>query len=85
MTPDLSTETPTDLFDAVCRLDDLADYLNEDYPDAAQSLRGIAAVLKDDIAISLPASSQCEHENIRGQCSWCDLLLDEPDIEEAED
>lgn len=46
-----------DLFDAVCRLDDLADWLDPDYGCEADELRGISVRLKRCIAISLRAQS----------------------------
>ncbi len=49
-------DEPTDLFDVVCRLDDLVEWLLADYPAQAELLRDASAQLKDYIVISLPAS-----------------------------
>lgn len=46
-------DEPTDLFDAICRLDDLADWLEADYSDEAIRLRAIADELKGYIVIRL--------------------------------
>jgi hypothetical protein len=46
-------DEPTDLFDAVCRLDDLAEWLAPDYPDEADRLRATSSALKGYIVISL--------------------------------
>lgn len=44
---------PTDLFDAVCRLDDIAEWLEDGYPEQAEALRAISWQLKDCIVISI--------------------------------
>jgi hypothetical protein len=45
---------PEDLFDAVCRLDDLADWLQEcGYPDEATQIRATSDKLKSYITIRL--------------------------------
>ncbi len=46
-------DEPTDLFDAVCRLDDLSDWLEADYADEAIRLRAIVDELKGYIVIRL--------------------------------
>ena len=48
-------DAPTDLFDVVCRLDDLADWLADaGYADEAVRLRALSLDLKGYIVISLP-------------------------------
>ena len=44
---------PADLFDAVCQLDDIAEWLEPDYPEEAQQLSDLSGRLKGDIVISL--------------------------------
>lgn len=45
---------PTDLFDAVCRLDDLAEWLTlEGYPKEATQIQAASEALKGYIVISL--------------------------------
>ncbi len=46
-------DEPTDLFDAVCRLDDIAEWLASDYAEEAQRLRSLSTDLKGYITISL--------------------------------
>ena len=46
-------DEPTDLFDAVCRLDDLAEWLTTDWPEEAERLRDLSRDLKGFIVISL--------------------------------
>lgn len=46
-------DEPTDLFDAVCRLDDLADWLQESYPEEAVQVRAAADALKNYIVITV--------------------------------
>ena len=43
---------PSDLFDVVCRLDDLAEWLETDYPDEAAQVTAISDQLKSFIVIS---------------------------------
>ncbi len=50
-------DEPTDLFDAVCRLDDLAEWLSEDWPNEAARLRSVSFDLKGYVIISLPGSA----------------------------
>ncbi len=47
-------DEPTDLFDAICRLDDLADWLEADYFNEAAQIRVTSDELKAYIVISLP-------------------------------
>jgi hypothetical protein len=56
-------DSPNDLFDAVCRLDDIADWLEEEAwcPEAAD-LRLVSATLKGYIQLSLPADPQDDTE-----------------------
>ena len=49
-------DEPTDLFDAVCRLDDLAYWLSEDYPDEAERVRDASTDLKGYIVVSAKVS-----------------------------
>lgn len=44
---------PTDLMDAVFRLDDLVEWLSESWPDEAQRLRYVSTDLKGCIEIRL--------------------------------
>ena len=44
---------PEDLFDAMCRLDDLADWLREDYADQARQLDALSDELKSFIVLRL--------------------------------
>ena len=44
---------PTDLMDAVFRLDDLAEWLRDDWPEQASQLRGISRQLKGYVKIRL--------------------------------
>ena len=44
---------PEDLFDAVCRLDDIAEWLMETWPDEAYRVRELSNDLKGFIVISL--------------------------------
>ncbi len=46
-------DEPTDLFDVVCRLDDIAEWLATDWPEEAQRLRSLSTDLKGFIVISL--------------------------------
>lgn len=48
---------PTDLFDAVCRLDDLAEWLEETWPDEAAQITAASTALKGYIVISLKPGS----------------------------
>ncbi len=46
-------DEPTGLFDVVCRLDDLAEWIEDDYPDEAAALRQVSGTLKGFIVITL--------------------------------
>jgi hypothetical protein len=46
-------DEPTDLFDAICRLDDLAEWLCGDWPDEAAEIRTASQHLKTYIEIHL--------------------------------
>lgn len=48
-------DEPTDLFDAICRLDDLIAWLKDDYPAEAEQIARAADTLRGDIVISLKA------------------------------
>ncbi len=47
-------DEPDTLFEAICRLDDLADWLATDYPEEAQRLRALSFDLKGYVLIALP-------------------------------
>ncbi len=50
----MSEPDPMNLFDAVCRLDDLAEWLAmEGYAEAAEQLREISSTLKGFIVLTL--------------------------------
>lgn len=51
---------PTDLFDAVCRLDNLTDWLSKDFPDSARELDEVSLGLKGEILIALAVSAPPE-------------------------
>lgn len=45
---------PTDLFDAVCRLDDLAEWLKAaDYPDEAERVTAVSDTLKGYVVVRI--------------------------------
>jgi hypothetical protein len=53
-------DEPTDLFDAVCRLDDLAEWLTGDYPDEAAKVREVSLDLKGHILIVWKGDQETE-------------------------
>ena len=46
-------DVPHDLFDVIGRIDDLAEWLADDYPTEAHALRSVSTDLKDCLVISL--------------------------------
>lgn len=46
-------DEPRDLFDAVCRLDDLADWLREHWPEEADELDATCSKLKGYVVLTL--------------------------------
>lgn len=54
-------DEPSDLFDVVCRLDDLVEWLEATgYDDEARGLRAVSDQLKTYIVISLPTASDAK-------------------------
>ena len=46
-------QAPTDLFDVICSLDDLAEWLEPTYPDQADRLKDLSWELKDCLVIRM--------------------------------
>jgi hypothetical protein len=55
-------DPPADLFDAVCRLDDIAEWLAQDYRAQAEEIRAISWTLKEFILIRFPDANAGEIE-----------------------
>jgi hypothetical protein len=56
-------DPPLDLFDVVCRLDDIAEWLEQTYPTETQDVRRVSATLKGYIQVSLSADPQDDTES----------------------
>jgi hypothetical protein len=60
---------PRDLFDVVCALDDLADWLSHAYPDHADRLSALSQELKGCIELRLVDRSTCHNSPPSGGVS----------------
>lgn len=58
-------DEPVDLFDAICRLDDLAEWLENDWPDAAATVKQASTELKGYIRIIAQVAAGGEGSRMR--------------------